>query len=62
VIRPQATVRHFADFSAAGERAAQAALPDIAQVLERHRSLFVRVATPQRHAPQATCNPTTEEA
>ncbi len=25
-----------------GERAAEAALPDIAGVLERHRSLFVR--------------------
>jgi len=49
VVRPQATVKHFADFSdpagliAAGERAAEAALPEIAAVLERHRSLFVRV-------------------
>lgn len=48
VLRPQATVKHFADFSdaagliAAGERAAEAALPEIAGVLERHRSLFVR--------------------
>ena len=51
VIRPHAMVKHFADFSdavgliAAGERAAEAALPEIVQVLERHRSLFVR---PQR--------------
>lgn len=50
VVRPQATVKHFADFSdpagliAAGERAAEAALPEIAAVLERHRSLFVRAA------------------
>lgn len=48
VVRPEAAVRHFADFSdpagliAAGERAAEATLPDIAAVLERHRSLFVR--------------------
>jgi len=41
-------VKHFADFSdpaglvAAGERAAEAALPEVADVLERHRSLFVR--------------------
>jgi len=50
VVRPQAAVKHFADFSdaagliAAGERAAEAALPEIVQVLERHRSLFVRPA------------------
>ena len=50
VVRPQAAVKHFADFSdaagliAAGERAAEAALPEIMQVLERHRSLFVRPA------------------
>lgn len=55
VIRPHAMVKHFADFSdaagliAAGERAAEAALPDIVQVLERHRSLFVR---PQRSSPR----------
>jgi len=48
VLRPQCTVKHFADFSdpagliAAGERAAEAVLPEIAAVLERHRSLFVR--------------------
>lgn len=48
VVRPDVTGRHFADFSdptrliAAGERAAQACLADIAAVLERHRSLFVR--------------------
>jgi len=48
VVRPHATVKHFADFSdpvaliAAGERAAEAVLPEIAAVLERHRSLFVR--------------------
>lgn len=47
VVRPEAAVRHFADFSdpagliAAGERAAEATLPSIAAVLERHRSLFV---------------------
>jgi NTE family protein len=49
VVRPQAQVRHFADFSdpagviAAGERAAEETLPQIAGVLERHHSLFVRV-------------------
>ncbi len=48
VVRPQAVVKHFADFSeptgvvAAGERAAEETLPEIAGVLERHRSLFVR--------------------
>ncbi len=48
VVRPQCTVKHFADFSepaeliAAGERAAEAVLPEITAVLERHRSLFVR--------------------
>lgn len=48
VVRPQCTVSHFADFSdpagliAAGERAAEAVLPEIAAVMERHRSLFVR--------------------
>ncbi len=52
VVRPHATVKHFADFSdpagliAAGEHAAEAALPEIAAVLERHRSLFVRANTP----------------
>jgi len=50
VVRPQATVQHFADFSdpagliAAGERATEAALPEIAAVLERHRSLFVQAS------------------
>jgi NTE family protein len=50
VVRPQATVKHFADFSdpagliAAGERAAEATLPEITGVLERHRSLFVRAS------------------
>ena len=50
VVRPQVVVKHFADFSdpagliAAGERAAETALPEIAGVLERHRSLFVRAA------------------
>jgi NTE family protein len=48
VVRPRAAIRHFADFSdpagliAAGEQAAEATMPDIAAVLERHRSLFVR--------------------
>lgn len=48
VVRPHCQVRHFADFSdpagliAAGERAAEAVLPEIAAVMERHRSLFVR--------------------
>lgn len=48
VLRPEVTVRHFADFSdaegliAAGARAAEAALAEITGVLERHRSLFVR--------------------
>jgi hypothetical protein len=48
VLRPQAQVKHFADFSdpagliAAGERAAEEALPQVMRVLEQHRSLFVR--------------------
>jgi len=48
VVRPEAAIRHFADFSdpagliAAGEQAAEATIRDIAAVLERHRSLFVR--------------------
>ena len=59
VLRPQATVKHCADFSdaagliSAGERAAEAALPEIVQVLERHRSLFVRSAKPPRQSPAA---------
>lgn len=66
VVRPQATVKHFADFSdpagliASGERAAEETLPQIAAVLERHRSLFVRPVAPTRREPQATCHPTTE--
>jgi NTE family protein len=50
VVRPDAEVKHFADFSdpagliAAGERAAEETLPQIMGVLERHRSLFVRAA------------------
>jgi NTE family protein len=50
VVRPQVTAKHFADFSdpvgliASGERAADETLPQIAEVLERHRSLFVRAA------------------
>jgi NTE family protein len=58
VVRPDAPVRHFGDFSdpegaiAAGERAGEAALAGIAAVLERHRSLFVRpVAGPSRVCP-----------
>ncbi len=49
VVRAQVSVRHFADLSdpegliAAGERAAEASLPEITAVLERHRSLFLRV-------------------
>jgi NTE family protein len=49
VVRPQAAVKHFADFSdapgliTAGEHAAQSVLPEIVGVLERHRSLFVRI-------------------
>jgi NTE family protein len=48
VLRAHVELRDFADFSApqramaAGERAAEEALPEIAAVLERHRSLFVR--------------------
>jgi len=48
VVRPDVTARHFADFGdperliAAGQRAAEASLAEIAGVLERHRSLFVR--------------------
>ena len=51
VVRPDAVIRHFADFSdpagliAAGEQAAEATIRDIAAVLERHRSLFVRAST-----------------
>jgi NTE family protein len=47
VVRPEAVVKHFADFSdpaaliVAGERAAEQTLPEIVAVLERHRSLFV---------------------
>jgi NTE family protein len=50
VVRPEAAIRHFADFSdpagliAAGEQAAEATIRDIAAVLERHRSLFVRAS------------------
>jgi len=56
VLRPDAPVRHVADFEnptgviAAGERAAEHALADIAGVLERHWSLFVR-----RVPPGSTC-------
>jgi NTE family protein len=48
VVRPQCAVKHFADFTdpagliTAGERAAEAVLPEIAAVLERHHALFVR--------------------
>lgn len=48
VVRPDTGARNFADFGdpesviAAGERAAKASLAEIASVLERHRSLFVR--------------------
>lgn len=44
VVRPQCPVKHFADFSdpagliASGERAAEAALPAIVAILDRHRS------------------------
>ena len=54
VVRPQAKVKHFADFSdpagliASGERAAEGTLPQIAAVLERHHSLFVRPAAVTR--------------
>ena len=67
VIRPQAAVKHFADFSdaagliAAGERAAAAALPEIAQVLERHRSLFVRAVAPAHRESKTTCQQTRRE-
>lgn len=50
VLRPLVAVRHFADFSdvagliAAGEAAAEGSLDAIVAVLERHRSLFVRLA------------------
>jgi NTE family protein len=62
VVRPQAKVKHFADFSdaagliAAGERAAETALPEIVQVLERHRSLFVRPVAPVRRDPATPRN------
>ncbi len=48
VVRVGVQVRHFADIEdperlvAAGERAAEAALPEIRAVLARHRGLFVR--------------------
>ncbi len=54
VVRVQVAVRHFADVShperliAAGVRAAETTLPGIREVLERHRSLFVRA---RRSAP-----------
>jgi NTE family protein len=66
VVRPQATVKHFADFSdpvgliASGERAAEETLPQIAGVLERHRSLFVRPVAPVRRDPATPCHPTRE--
>jgi len=68
VVQPRADVKHFADFSdpagliASGERAAEETLPQIAGVLERHRSLFVRPVAPTRRELQATCHPTTEGA
>jgi NTE family protein len=58
VVRPDMAPRHFADFSepeeliAGGERAAEASLRDIAGVLERHRSLFVRRPGREGGAPQ----------
>lgn len=67
VVRPKATVKHFADFSdaagqiAAGERAAEAALPEIVQVLERHRSLFVRAVAPAHRESKTTCHQTRRE-
>ncbi len=48
VIRADADIEHFADFSdpealiAAGERAAEAALPEIRRMIADHESLFVR--------------------
>ena len=66
VVRPQATVKHFADFSdpagliASGERAAEETLAQIAGVLERHRSLFVRPVAPVRRDPATPCHPTRE--
>lgn len=66
VVRPEAAVRHFADFSdargliAAGERAAEAALPEIRQVLERHRSLFVRADASLARDSVALCHQTGE--
>jgi hypothetical protein len=66
VVRPQATVKQFADFSdptaliASGERAAEETLPQIAAVLERHRSLFVRPVASMRRDTATTCRPTRE--
>lgn len=63
VVRPEAAARHFADFSdpegliAAGGRAAEAALADIAGVLERHRSLFVRAVPARRCSSDTTRRP-----
>jgi NTE family protein len=67
VVRPELGLRHFADFGdpegliAAGERAAEASLAEIAGVLERHRSLFVRpVSRRPRCDADATCGPEEE--
>jgi len=62
VVRPHCMVKHFADFSdpagliAAGEVAAEAVLPEIAAVLERHHALFVNgVADGSRRGPGGPC-------
>ena len=67
VVRPDVAARHFADFGdperliAAGERAAEASLAQLAAVLERHRSLFVRPLTRRsRCDSDATCGPEEE--
>ena len=50
VLHPQVGLRDFADFSdpegmmAAGQRAAEQALPEIVGLLEQHQSLFVKAA------------------
>ena len=61
VVHPETGPRHFADFSepesliAAGERAAEASLTEITNVLERHQSLFVRPIAHSAHNRANSC-------
>lgn len=60
VVRPETGARDFADWRdpeslvAAGERAAERSLAEIAGVLDRHRSLFVRREAPREGGRGAT--------